>query len=109
MYNATERQRRRKGEMLTGEQVLELRQQLRDELVWLKQHLHKCAHNDVSAVDYAVRCARVQAALDRIEKGTYGRCCGCCEPIPFLRLECVPDATMCVTCHSAGFTPSQHR
>jgi RNA polymerase-binding transcription factor DksA len=37
-------------------------------------------------------------ALARIDAGTYGRCGVCNEPIPFPRLEAIPEATTCVQC-----------
>ena len=106
MYKAAKVKRRRRGKTLTGEQVLKLHDQLRDELAWLKRRLDRptlAAFTD----DFAQRSARVVAALDRIRKGTYGCCAVCGEPIPFERLECVPDTTRCVTCRANGFTPSE--
>lgn len=40
----------------------------------------------------------IQAALVRIEDGTYGECAGCGEDIGQARLEAVPEATRCVNC-----------
>lgn len=40
----------------------------------------------------------INAALQRIEKGTYGECLGCGEEIPHARLEAVPHAALCVKC-----------
>ena len=37
-------------------------------------------------------------ALERLERGEYGSCKVCGEPIPKARLEAVPHATMCVPC-----------
>jgi RNA polymerase-binding transcription factor DksA len=39
---------------------------------------------------------RVQAALDRIDNGTYGRCVDCGMPLPDERLEARPEAERCV-------------
>jgi RNA polymerase-binding transcription factor DksA len=44
--------------------------------------------------------AEVDAALERVEIGTYGVCEGCGEPIPPARLEARPAARRCVTCAS---------
>ena len=107
MYKATKVRRRRTARTLTGEQVLELRDQLRDELAWLKRRLDKSAEVAFTE-DFRQRGVRVVAALDRIRQGTYGCCAVCGEPIPFERLECVPDTTRCVTCRANGFTPSKH-
>ena len=40
----------------------------------------------------------IQAALERIESGTYGACDNCGEDIGRARLEAVPEATRCVDC-----------
>ncbi|MDQ7051558.1 MAG: TraR/DksA C4-type zinc finger protein [candidate division KSB1 bacterium] len=39
-------------------------------------------------------------ALERIEKGTYGICRECGQPISEARLEAVPHASMCIECKS---------
>jgi RNA polymerase-binding protein DksA len=41
---------------------------------------------------------RVQAALERMDHGTYGRCLFCKQPIEPRRLEIVPEAELCVDC-----------
>jgi RNA polymerase-binding protein DksA len=40
----------------------------------------------------------IQAALARIEDGTYGICGRCGEEISLGRLQAVPEATRCVNC-----------
>lgn len=40
----------------------------------------------------------IEAALDRIAKGTYGDCVACGEPISKERLEAVPHAARCRSC-----------
>jgi DnaK suppressor protein len=40
----------------------------------------------------------IDAALARIEDGTYGRCERCGEPIAEERLEALPYATRCIEC-----------
>ncbi len=42
----------------------------------------------------------VEGALSRIEKGTYGVCARCGDPIPPERLEARPESTLCVACKS---------
>ncbi|MEU2161267.1 TraR/DksA C4-type zinc finger protein [Streptomyces chengbuensis] len=42
--------------------------------------------------------ADLDLALDRLERGGYGRCETCGEPIPPERLEVRPAATTCVRC-----------
>ena len=40
----------------------------------------------------------IQAALSRIEDGSYGLCDNCGKEIGEARLEAVPEATRCVSC-----------
>ena len=40
----------------------------------------------------------IDAALKRIESGTYGTCTKCGHPIPQERLEARPWATLCIGC-----------
>lgn len=42
----------------------------------------------------------VNAALGRLEAGTYGVCEGCSRPIPLARLRAMPSARFCVECQS---------
>jgi len=42
--------------------------------------------------------AEIDAALKRIEDGTYGICTNCGKPIPEERLEARPWATLCIDC-----------
>lgn len=42
--------------------------------------------------------AQINAALERIEAGTYGICQNCGRPIPPERLEARPWATLCIDC-----------
>jgi DnaK suppressor protein len=42
--------------------------------------------------------AEIDAALARIEEGTYGICTNCDRPIPVERLEALPWATLCIDC-----------
>jgi RNA polymerase-binding transcription factor DksA len=44
---------------------------------------------------------QVEAALQRLDAGTYGRCSTCGEPIPAERLEACPWVTECVACKRA--------
>ena len=46
--------------------------------------------------------AEVDAALERLAQGTYGRCAACGRPIGEGRLEARPAARTCVECASAG-------
>ena len=40
----------------------------------------------------------IDAALQRIEAGTYGKCVNCGAQIPEERLEAMPWATLCIDC-----------
>ena len=42
--------------------------------------------------------AKVEHALEKIEKGTYGMCDNCGQPIPPERLEALPQANLCLNC-----------
>ena len=45
---------------------------------------------------------RLEAALQRIEKGTYGVCEACGQAIEPDRLTALPTATLCITCAHQG-------
>jgi DnaK suppressor protein len=44
--------------------------------------------------------SQIEAALKRIDAGTFGRCQNCGKPIGAERLEAIPWAQDCVDCHS---------
>ncbi len=48
--------------------------------------------------------AEIDAALGRIEAGTYGVCERCQQPIPKPRLRALPYARLCVACKSGGLS-----
>jgi DnaK suppressor protein len=45
-----------------------------------------------------VKAALLREALERLERGAYGVCTGCGEPIQFERLELFPEALTCSRC-----------
>jgi len=47
------------------------------------------------------RISLINAALERLEEGTYGICVDCGEPIPEPRLDAKPYAAYCVDCKEA--------
>lgn len=49
----------------------------------------------------SVELTDVRAALQRIEKGTFGVCGGCEKNIPAVRLNVIPYAAFCVDCERA--------
>ena len=42
--------------------------------------------------------AEIRQALNKFEKGTYGRCDSCGQPIDPARLEALPQAHLCLNC-----------
>jgi len=49
--------------------------------------------------------AQVEAALARLDAGTFGTCAGCGRPIAPERLEAIPWAALCIDCQrKAGRT-----
>jgi DnaK suppressor protein len=52
------------------------------------------------AADLQVTLGEIDAALARVEAGTYGRCTQCGSEIPEERLELRPFASRCVACTS---------
>jgi DnaK suppressor protein len=42
--------------------------------------------------------AAIDAALKRIDEGTYGTCVSCAEQIRYERLEATPWASLCIDC-----------
>ncbi|MFN3228204.1 MAG: TraR/DksA family transcriptional regulator, partial [Hyphomicrobiales bacterium] len=44
----------------------------------------------------------IEAALKRLDQGTYGTCVSCGEEISAERLEAVPHAPLCKDCAGAG-------
>ncbi|SEN13131.1 TraR/DksA C4-type zinc finger protein [Paenibacillus sp. OV219] len=51
---------------------------------------------------------RINAALEAMENGTYGKCSSCGEQIPHARLQALPDTLYCAT-HSPRQDISEHR
>jgi len=45
---------------------------------------------------------QIDAAVEKIHNGTYGRCENCGTTIPKERLKALPYAALCVTCKSGG-------
>ena len=51
----------------------------------------------------------VLSALTKIERGTYGECVACCQPIPAKRLDAVPWAERCVPCEERAEESARQR
>jgi DnaK suppressor protein len=54
------------------------------------------------AAEAQAKVAEIDAAIGRVEAGTYGSCEACGKPIPAARLEVVPEATLCVSCKTGA-------
>ncbi|RKT46975.1 TraR/DksA family transcriptional regulator [Thiocapsa rosea] len=50
---------------------------------------------------YGIRRLQVEAALARIEAGTFGRCCLCRNPLDTERLDSDPAVVFCADCAEA--------
>jgi RNA polymerase-binding protein DksA len=58
---------------------------------------------DIALRDKArVQLEAVEAAIARLDAGTYGRCTNCGRPIAAERLEAIPWAEHCIDCQRAG-------
>lgn len=56
----------------------------------------------VVASDAQAKVAEIDAALSRVDAGSYGICEACGNPIPEARLEALPEATLCVACKTGA-------
>jgi len=99
------------GRSLTESQLALLEGELKRELRWLTgttalEWFGEAAESQSAALNGGSRkhdrLNQVLEALDRIKSGTYGICKSCRTPIPFRRLEIVPETTMCIACHPAA-------
>ncbi|MDA3851077.1 MAG: TraR/DksA C4-type zinc finger protein [Spirochaetaceae bacterium] len=54
--------------------------------------------NEAMQINTEKRLERLRNALDRLDKGNYGICFVCHKPIPFARLQAVPESLKCVPC-----------
>lgn len=104
------------AERLTGEQLAVLLAALEVLLAEQRDRLERSEElfGDLSAdssVDGSARQAaraaaeealagisRLEEAVRAIDDGTYGSCRSCARPIPFERLEAIPDTRHCVAC-----------
>ena len=61
-----------------------------------KELLFELSDNERATLDH------IEAALRKIDKGTYGTCESCRKPIPQPRLEALPFARYCIGCQSTA-------
>lgn len=67
----------------------------------LNEHLDRadaCKHDDPALEGHLTAAIQLNAALERVDNGTYGICRECREPINPRRIEAVPAAVMCIAC-----------
>ena len=71
---------------------------IREQLLQRQQRLKKTAATCGWDDEMKRLVGEVDAALDRMEEGTFGLCRACEEPIETKRLEAVPGAKYCLDC-----------
>lgn len=98
---------RLEGELSELENSREAARQEKDEYAGYGNHIAEAAtetseaERDLALIDNLEhRRAQVDAALKRLEDGSYGICTTCGKPIPPERLEALPFAGQCVDCKS---------
>jgi DnaK suppressor protein len=64
-----------------------------------RELLFELSDNERQALD------AIEAALRKIETGSYGQCEGCSKPIPAMRLKAIPHARYCIQCQARFETP----
>jgi DnaK suppressor protein len=101
--------RRLDGEVGELEKVRESARHGKDEHAGYGNHVGEAAtetfeaERDLALIDKLTQMRdQVEAALKRLEQGTYGECNTCGKPIPRERLEALPFADQCVSCKSAA-------
>ncbi len=67
---------------------------------WHERATQRENDETLDALDVAGRreLREIDAALERLDTGTYGRCVRCQQPIEPARLEALPTATSCLRC-----------
>lgn len=50
---------------------------------------------------YELKLRQTEAALEKIDKGDYGECRSCEEPVGYHRLKARPETPFCIECQSA--------
>ena len=67
---------------------------------WDEQALEREGEEEVEALDESIRTEldQINVALSMVDKGEYGVCVMCGDPIPIGRLEALPYTDRCVVC-----------
>ena len=55
--------------------------------------------NDALRMAATITLREIDAALARMDEGTYGLCVTCSQPLPDGRLDVLPMAPLCISCH----------
>jgi len=90
-----------------------LAEQRRFRLEQLRQLGEPATADPLSEVTAALRAAasaalaEIDAALDRLRDGSYGRCLRCGRPDLAARLEILPAAALCMPCQHAAESPAR--
>jgi DnaK suppressor protein len=66
-----------------------------------KELLFELSDNERQTLD------AIEAALRKIEVGSFGKCEGCMKPIPAPRLKAIPQARYCIQCQSGLEVPAR--
>lgn len=87
---------RRRGQALADEQGLMTER----EIDWPDAAANETAATVLESLSETERKAldRINASLERMERGSYGECAVCREPIDEGRLQALPDTDRCVRC-----------
>ncbi|WP_421119624.1 TraR/DksA family transcriptional regulator [Aquihabitans daechungensis] len=67
----------------------------------LHEHLDRadeCRPDDPALEGHLTAAIQLNAALERVDSGTYGICRQCYEPISPTRIDAVPAAALCIDC-----------
>ena len=88
----------------TRDELNRMIQVVRDDAEAAGEHDHKVSESvdKVISLEQTAESTHqaVIAALERIEKGTFGQCQTCGGLIPLARLEAIPFTAFCVECES---------
>lgn len=95
------------------EEVASAEQALREDILSPGDHSASRMHpgdQDVEGLDEQLAIAQneeqileqAEAALQRIEDGTFGKCESCGRPISHARLEAIPYSAQCIQCAQRG-------
>jgi DnaK suppressor protein len=87
-----------------GRELEVLREQRRSDRDWLDQAADEESTTVAAGLSEAEyrELRAIDAALKRLEAGTYGECEGCGGSVGRQRLRAIPEASMCTSCLAAA-------